>query len=114
MGTIDIRNINAEYFNPWKNYTVAELEWFKQPTQFRHFKARIDLLYKEQAGDPYYNGERDFYDFLKLKILNLVPTRNKELTENVYKYLNDKYGSKELELIIRKCARYRIKRENNE
>jgi len=108
MGYIDIRDIDEAYFNAWRNYSKEEVEWFKTPTKLEHFQKRIDLLFEGKAGDQYYDKTRDFYDILKYKILNLVPTMNKELTEKVYKYLNDKYGRRKLQRIIRRCARYRI------
>lgn len=95
---IDVRDIDPAFL---KNTNQNE-EWFKKPTQFKHFKARIDLLDSKN---------NDFHTELKYKVLNLIPTINKELEAQIYRYLNDKYGKKKLEAIIRRCVRYRLKQE---
>lgn len=96
----DLRDIDPAWYN-----TNEDVEWFMKPTQFKHFKARIDLLDVDDMG---------FYYNLKYKIINLIPTVNKELDVQIYTYLNDKYGKKELEEIIRKCARYRLRKEGRD
>lgn len=108
----DIRDIDPPFY--YLHCTDEEVEWYKKPTQFKHFKNRIDLLSIGLAGEPLYKEERDFYNFLKYRILNLIPTKNIELTEKVYNYLSEKYGKKKLERIIRKCATYRIERDEHE
>ncbi len=113
MKTVDIRNIDPTYFHPWRDYTNEKVEWFKKPTQFKHFKNRINLLHDGLVAEPLYKEKRDFEDFLKYKILNLIPTKNKELTEEIYDYLNLKYGKDGLNRILRKCARYRLERDKH-
>lgn len=95
---VDIRDIDERY---WMQ-TYEDVEWYKKPTQFKHFKARIDLLDSD---------DMEFYSNLKYKILNLIPTINKELESQIYQYLNERFGKKKLKRIIQKCARYRLRQE---
>lgn len=96
---IDIRDIDLRYFSP-SSPMNEDVEWYRTPTQFIHFKHRIDLL---NPNDNY------FYDDLKYKVLNLIPTQIEGLEEKIYKYLNEKFGKTKLEKIIRKCVRYKLR-----
>ena len=69
---------------------------------FEYYKKRIDII------DP---NSNDFYDNLKDQGLNIIPTRIEGLEQNVYRYLNEKFGKETLEKIIRRCRRYTLKQQ---
>lgn len=106
---IDLRNIDQEYFNPWKYYTDEEEEMFKKPTKFEHFKKRIDIISKKAKKKP--NNSKEFYSWMKYKCLNVVPTKNKEgidLLNKIDNYLLGKFTYRKYLKIIKKCASFII------
>lgn len=92
---IDVRSIDPAYFHPFRNYTLKEMEMFKRPRTFEHFRRRIELIAEKSDG---------FYNHIKYKVLNLVPTKNDELVKQLNEYLYQKFGSMKYERIVRRCS----------
>jgi hypothetical protein len=107
--SIDVRNIDERYFHPFEVYTSEEDELFKKPTQLKHFQKRIDCLVRRRENNHIIflpQGDGNFFLCLKLYVLNLIPTQNKELTRQVYFYLYEILGDKELQIIVKNYAKY--------
>lgn len=105
----DIRPIGPAYFNNWINYSNEECELFKKPKQFKHFKKRIELLLKRAEENRLIflpKGDGILFKALKLYILNLIPTKNKDLTKQIYTYLYETFGIKKLKEIVKEYANY--------
>lgn len=107
--SIDLRDIENEFYHPFGGYSWEDIELFKKPTQLKHFKGRIDALINRRNKKilsflP--KGDGNFFLCLKLYVLNLIPTQNKELTHQIYVYLYDKLGAIELQTIIKNYASY--------
>lgn len=107
--TIDLRDIEDEFYHPFGGYSWEDVELFKNPTQLKHFKGRIDALINRRNKNMLAllpKGEGDFFLCLKLYVLNLIPTLNTELTHQIYVYLYDKLGAEELQMIVNNYANY--------
>jgi hypothetical protein len=108
-GEIDVRHINPAYFNPGANYSIEEAELFKEPSTFKHFKKRINLLLKRRRNGTLVflpKGEGIFLLALKHYVLNEVPTQDKDLRGDIYLYLGKKLTEEEKDEINDNYAKY--------
>jgi len=109
---IDIRPIASEFFSPSSYYSVEEEELFKTPSKLEHFKKRIDLLLKRQEKNRLIflpDGDEGLLKAIKLHVLNKIPTKNAELTGEIYEYIFDRLPVNEFKKLVNHHANY-IKR----
>jgi hypothetical protein len=108
-GEIDVRHIDPAYFNPGANYSIEEAELFKEPSKFKHFKKRINILLKRRKNETLVflpKGGGNFFLALKLYVLNEIPTKNEDLTDRIYEYIGKIFTRKERETMVNKYAKY--------
>ena len=109
MPTLDCREIDPAYFPPRRNYSYGESCLFKKPTTLAHFKERIDaLIIRENDGTLAFldKGDGILYLALKLHVLNLIPTKNKALSNKIYVFMHDKFGKEGFSLLVNDYASY--------
>lgn len=96
---IDLRNEDKKIND--RSYSRREAEMFKKPIMFPHFKRRIILITERSKI-----GSDEFYNYMKYKVMNLIPTVNTELVAQINNFLIKKFGVKEYKNIIKRCAKW--------
>lgn len=111
-----MRRIQADFYAPFAGYSADECEFFRKPTQFRHFKERIDLIVKKHDDNTLVfipPHEESLFKALKVLVLNKIPTVRTGIVRQIHAYLYEKFGKEGLKEIVRDYANY-LKGFNND
>jgi len=109
---VDVREIDLQFDNAFRKYSLDEVELFKVPSKFKHFRKRILLLKRRSEANTLFFlplGDGNLYKSLKLYVLNLLPTQNEKLTMRVYGFLHKVFGQERINEITKNYAKYMAK-----